>query len=291
MLWAIKGGGGGSFGVVSRVTLRVHELPEFFGFANFQVRASSDSAFRRLVRQFVGFYRDQLFNHHWGETVYLSPRNVLNVSMVSYGLSTEEAKQAWQPFLDWVARLRGDYNIPADPVIASKPARRWWDAEWWKAHGEKFFISDPRPGASPNNVWWEGDAGQVSWTIYGWESLWLPARLLEDDSQERLANALFAGSRYQGIQLHFNKGLVGAPREAIEATRDTAMNPAVLNAFALAIVADGEGGYPGVRGHEPDVAAARKSRDEVSRCMNALRGVVSTAGAYVAEGNFFERDW
>lgn len=146
-------------------------------------------------------------------------------------------------------------------------------------------------GASPNNVWWAGDAGQVAWTIYGFESLWLPAKLLEEDSRERLAGALFAGSRQQGIELHFNKGLAGAPREALEAVRDTATNPAVLGAFALAIVADGGGGYPCVLGHEPDLAAARKSREQISRSMRELRAVAASGGAYVSESNYFEKDW
>jgi len=140
-------------------------------------------------------------------------------------------------------------------------------------------------------VWWTGDAGQVAWTIYGFESLWLPASLLGDDSQEQLANALFAGSRHEMIELHFNKGLAGAPREAIEASRDTATNPVVLNAFALAIVADGEGGYPGVPGHEPNVAAARKSRERIHACMNELRILAPNGGSYVSESDFFEKDW
>ena len=53
LFWALKGGGGGSFGVVSKLTLRVHDLPEFFGVANFTVNASSDDAYRRLIREFV----------------------------------------------------------------------------------------------------------------------------------------------------------------------------------------------------------------------------------------------
>ncbi len=36
LFWAIKGGGGGTFGVVTQLTLRTHDLPKFFGFAGRQ---------------------------------------------------------------------------------------------------------------------------------------------------------------------------------------------------------------------------------------------------------------
>jgi hypothetical protein len=291
LFWALKGGGGGTFGVVTNLTLRVRELPEFWGGALFRVQASSDDAFRRLLRYFVNFYRDNLFNDHWGEQAHVGGNNVLGISMVSHALSTEDANRVWQPFLDWIGRSPGLYTIEPGMILGSMPARHWWDAEWRTQQHQDVFVSDPRAGASPNNVWWTGDAGQVAWTIYGFESLWLPASLLHDNSGERLANALFAGSRYQMIELHFNKGLGGAPPEAIESTRDTATNPAVLDAFALAIVADGEGGYPGVRGHEPEVAAARKSRDQIHRSMSELRVLAPNGGSYVSESNFFEDDW
>jgi hypothetical protein len=272
------------------MTLRVRELPEYAGGAIFRVKASSDDAFRRLLRYFVGFYRDSLFNHHWGEQAHIGSDNVLGLVMVSLGLTTEEARKVFQPFLDWIARSPGAYTIEPGMVLGSMPARHWWNVEWRKKHDQHVFDADARPGASANNVWWTGDAGQVAWTIYGFESLWLPASLLEDNSQERLANALFAGSRYELIELHFNKGLAGAPREAIEAARDTATNPAVLDAFALAIIGDGGGGYPGVRGHEPDIEAARKSRKQVQRGMNELRALAPKGGSYVSESNFFEED-
>jgi FAD/FMN-containing dehydrogenase len=291
LFWALKGGGGGTFGVVTKVTLRAHDLSEYAGGALFRVKASSDDAFRRLVRFFIAFYRDHLFNDHWGEQAHIASDNVLGISMVSLALSTEETRKIWQPFFNWVARSPGTYTVEPGMILGSMPARHWWDAEWRKEQHQEVFDSDTRPGASPNNVWWTGDAGQVAWTIYGYESLWLPMSLLADDSQTQLANALFAGSRYQTIELHFNKGLGGGAREAIEATRDTATNPTVLNAFALAIVGDGEGGYPGVRGHEPDVNAARKSRAQIHRCMNELRAVATSGGAYVSESNFFEEDW
>jgi len=63
--WALKGGGGGSFGVVSRLTLRARDLPEYAGGADFTVIAASDDAYRRLIRYFVGFYREALFTDQW----------------------------------------------------------------------------------------------------------------------------------------------------------------------------------------------------------------------------------
>ena len=292
LFWALKGGGGGSFGVVSKVTLRVRELPEWAGGAIFNVKASSDDAYRRLIRQFVGFYRDALFNDHWGEQAHLSRTIILVLSMVSHGLDTEQAKKIWQPFMDWLSKSPGSYTISASPIIGSMPTRHWWDVDWRKEHHHDVFKSDTRSGASPNNVWWTGDGGQVGWVIYGFESLWLPSSLLKDDSQERLANALFAASRHGEVELHFNKGLAGAPPEAIAAAKDTATNPDVVDAFALAIVADGQGpAYPGIPNHEPNTVAGRKAANDVHRCMSELRAISPNTGSYVSESNYFQQHW
>ena len=94
------------------------------------------------------------------------------------------------------------------------------------------------------------------------------------------------------MALHFNKGLAGAPAEAIEAARDTATNPAVLDAFALAIsAAEGPPAYPGIAGHEPDLASARRQAEAVGRAMQELRELVPAVGSYVSESDFFEKDW
>jgi FAD binding domain-containing protein len=47
--------------VVTKVTLRTRELPAFFGAVFATIKAASDAAFRRLIGQFVSFYRDSLF--------------------------------------------------------------------------------------------------------------------------------------------------------------------------------------------------------------------------------------
>jgi FAD/FMN-containing dehydrogenase len=292
LFWALKGGGGGTFGVISKITLRLHALPEFAGGAFFTVKATSDAAFRRLLQQFIGFYKTSLFNDHWGEQAHVNGDNSLEISMVSHGLTTDQGKQIWQPFLDWLAKASADYSIAAPPIIGSMPARYWWDPEWRKQHNIGGFVADPRPNARPGDVWWDGDGDQVGWVIYAFESLWMPASLLEESAQTQLVDALFAASRHRGVGLHFNKGLAGAPADAVAAARDTATNPAVLDAFALAIIAAGEDhAYPGLPGRDPDLAKARKRSDAVAKSMDEIRRLAPNGGAYVSESNYFERSF
>ena len=94
------------------------------------------------------------------------------------------------------------------------------------------------------------------------------------------------------IELHFNKGLAGAPAEALAAARDTAMNPDVLTAFALAIVATGGAAqYPGLPGRALDAAEAHRNAANVDRATAALRALAPRSGSYVSESNFFNQRW
>jgi FAD/FMN-containing dehydrogenase len=128
--------------------------------------------------------------------------------------------------------------------------------------------------------------------VTGVQTCALPISLLKKDQQKLLSDTLFASSRYWKMALHFNKGLAGAPTEAIVAARDTATNPAVLHAFALAISAgEGPPAFPGVQGHEPDLAAARKDAEEIDKAMNEIRKIVPDPGSYLSESNYFERSW
>ena len=69
------------------------------------------------------------------------------------------------------------------------------------------------------------------------------------------------------------------------------MNPDVLNAFALAIVASGQGpAYPGVPNHEPNVTQGRKATDEVHRSMTELRAIPTNVGTMYPKAAIFRSD-
>jgi FAD/FMN-containing dehydrogenase len=286
LFWALKGGGGGTFGMVTRLTLRTHALPQFFGAAWGVIQAKSDAAFRTLIARFLAHYAERLANPHWGEQVAVRSGNSLKISMVQQGLSREEACAVWQPFFDWV-KGSPELTVKEELGASGHPSQSWWEIQ-----GNPSMIPDKRPGASPDHGYWQGDQDQVGAFLHGYDSLWLPAALLERAAQPQLAEALFAASRHKQVGLHINKGLAFAPRAAIEASLDTAMNPAVTEAFALAIIADGERpSYPGEARPPMDVAAARADARAIDAATAELKKVAPTPGSYLSESNFFNERW
>jgi FAD/FMN-containing dehydrogenase len=291
LFWGLKGGGGGSLGVVTRLTLRLRELPQWFGGAMLTVRARSDAAFRRLIGRFLAFYAERLFSPDWGEIAAFLPDRTLSVRMVWQRLDPQRAQEVWQPFVAALAAMPQDFAIEAPLRVIGVPARHWWDAAYLTRHLPETIVADPRPGAPAGNVWWAGNSGEAGWFVRGYQSVWLPAALLAPEQRQQLADALFAATRYWGVALHFNKGLAGAPAEALADAADTATNPAARTAFALAIVAGGgPPAFPGLP-RAPDLAAARHDAAAIGRAMGELRRLVPQAGSYLSESDYFEHGW
>lgn len=286
LFWALKGGGGGSFGVVTRITLQTHDLPEHLGWAEFTVKASSHEAYRRLVERLVDHYAENLFNPHWGEQLVFHEDEV-HVSMVSQGLNDAQAKSVWAPFIDWVRASAADFTFNYEPQIGAGPARRWWDLK-----ANPGLVPDPRARAATQRGWWRGDGDQASLFLYGYESQWLPATLLEPAQRGQLAGALTEAAQFQPVELHVNKGLAGAPAEVNEHARQCAMNPKVADAFALMIVA--AGGSPPFAGlpiTPPDMTAAHRQAERVAKAAAVLKALSPQSGSYLSETDFFRGDW
>jgi FAD/FMN-containing dehydrogenase len=291
LFWGIKGGGGGSLGVVTRLTLRTHDLPAFFGGMFGEIKASSDAAYRALIAKAISFYQNDLFNPHWGEQMSFRSDNSLHISMVFQGLDQQSAQAVWAPFIDWV-NARKEYIVTRPVQAFAIPAQHFWDADFFRQHAPGLMVGDDRDGAPRNHVLWSGDQGQVGWFIHSYKSAWMPASLLHKDKQSQLVDALFACTRHWDVAFHYNKGLAGASAEALAASRDTATNPQVLDAFALAILGgSGDPAYPGMPGPRPNMAEARDDAAHIAKAMDELLKVAPNAGAYVSESDYFQREW
>jgi FAD/FMN-containing dehydrogenase len=291
LFFALRGGGGGTFAVMTRLTLRTHVLPQTIGAVIFTVQAKSDSGWRELVARMIAFYSDALFNPIWGEQIRFSPDRTLSLSMLFHGLNEAQAREIWAPFLTWIAARSDLYVLSGNPMIIAVPARRFWDAAFLREL-PGIVLADDRPEAPVANVFWASNLGETGQVLHAYQSAWMPADLLATANQPQLVGALVAGSAIWSMTLHTNKGLAGGSADAWSLTQETATNPAVLDAFALLIcAADAPPAWPGIAGHEPDVATGRKKAEHVRRAMKPIQDLVPDAGAYVSEADYFDEDW
>jgi hypothetical protein len=128
--------------------------------------------------------------------------------------------------------------------------------------------------------------------VHAYQSTWLPQRLLDPDRRPALVDALTRASQIWPVALHCNKGLAGAPDNARDWTKHTAMNPAVLDSFALAIAGANEPpAYPGIPGHEPDAAKARRDARAVTAAMAPVKALAGRPASYLSEADYFQDDW
>src|SRR5262249_21825347 len=282
LFWGLKGGGGGSLGVITRLTLKTHVLPATLGVVWMEVKASSEAAFKTLIRRVVDLYADRLFNPTWGESISFQDGDTVKVQMLFHSLTEEQARVTWKPLLDAIAAAPGQLALNGEPKFLVVPGQRMWDTEFLRTKLPSIIVQDDRPGAPPNNVFWKGNLGEAGQFLHGYVSAWMPQSLLAPARRQALVDALFAASQHWSLALHFNKGLAGAPPEAIAAARDTATNPSMLDAFALAIIAgEGPPARPGVAGHEPDLARARRASEAMPEAMAEPRKGAPGTGAEV----------
>lgn len=194
--------------------------------------------------------------------------------------------------MDLVGAAPHDFKVEFTllPMVATS-AQDFWVPTLIK-RALRFISADDRPGAPAGNVFWPGDQRQAGQVLHGYQSVWLPATLLHAAQRTALCKALYSSTRHWSVSLHVNKGLAGATADVLAAAKDTAMNPAVLDAFALAISgAEEQPAHPGVPGRDPDVRLARRHAKAIGQAMDEVRRLVPNPGSYVAESDYFNANW
>jgi FAD/FMN-containing dehydrogenase len=272
LFWALRGGGGGTFGVVTKVTLRTYEIPSSVGGAFGQITAPDEATLRELSERLVALYRERLANEHWGEQLTWRPDHTIRVAMLFEGLTTDEANAAWEPLRAWAA----DHGVTVDLHVFAFPGEKLWDFDFLKKAGVHL-------GGQPPLWWWGDNQDEVGTYWAAYRSRWLP--LASFDHPRELAATLVAASRSWPVALHFNKGMAGAAPEAIARGRQTAMHPGVFDAAALVTLGADDPGYA------TDRARATADRAKVDAAMAFIRDATPGSGSYVNETDYFEPDW
>jgi len=208
------------------------------------------------------------------------------------GLDNQQASALWQPFLKWIDDGGRDFTFTLPPRIVAIPAQQRWDTDFIRSRAPAAIVADDRPGAPSSSIFWSTNLSEAGHFIYAYASVWLPGALLRKDLQTRLVDALISAARYSTVELHFQKGLAGGSAEAIGATGETSTNPAVSEAFALAIVgSEGPPAFPGLPGHEPAMRSARENARHVAQARQELARIAPDGASYVAESDYFLADW
>ena len=292
LFWAIKGGGGGSFGVVTRLTLRTHDLPEFFGAVFSTIEAASDDAFRRLISKIVAFYREALFNPHWGEQIAFRPGNVLAIAMVFQGIDQQQAEAVWRPFFDWVGRIlrrtsasrRGRRSSRRRPGISGTPP---FSRNSLELCSPTTALARPRATYSGPAIWRRPGRCCTAINPHGCRPRCCKATGRKISATRCLRPAgigacLCTSTRAWRARLPTPSTRRGTRRRIRRCS----------DAFALAIsAAEGPPAYPGIAGHEPDLSTARRHADAIDGAMSEVRKLLPTVGAYVSEADFFDEAW
>jgi len=294
LFWALRGGGGGTYGVVTHMTYLAHPEPTISGWISGPITATSDAAFVELLQRYLEFCRDTLTSPEWGEGVILNPdygmadswdgSNVMQIGTTFLDITTEQAQQAWESFLAPLQARPEDFTV--DVAFTSQPFRNRWNPTATEA------IFDNRRNAPAGYFWWKGNASEVAAYWGGYDGRGVPLSMTSPANVGVLAQGLFDASRSSLVLWQTNKALAGEHPEAESRDRETSINPAVFDNIAfITIGAWKQAKYPGITGHEPSKTAAKAQFDGNVAASAAIRKATPGGGSYSNEGSYFEEDW
>ncbi|PFH62848.1 hypothetical protein XA68_11629 [Ophiocordyceps unilateralis] len=270
LFWALRGGGGSTFGVVTKITMQTYPSPKVLGIHWVVGIEAQDARASELAPDLLSKLPDAIDAGLLGWTAIAD--NVLNPVPV-----------AGSPVAGNVSGLYGvnavlDTNDAADAHRVLKPLADVIQAKW-KGKAKLWMETTPYPSylAYVTGVYAPRPGG------YGW---WEVSRLLDKKTLSGDTKAL--GRALQAVKS--NRGNLFAMTLAGKGVQEVkppgggnSVNPAWRVAYALAMTS------LTFRSTDPNVS--KDTRDFLNKAWQPLRDLTPQTGSNIDEGMPYEKDW
>lgn len=285
LFFALRGGGGGSFAVLSEIILLSHPMPERLALITGEVQAADDDAYRELIEAVLRFYPVHLDNPHWGETIQFKSDNSLELSLTALDLVDMDVRRVIEQLLAPFRAQPQRFKVKLEFIFL--PFADVWNADAWDRLKPGMITRDPESDASAGRFWWTGDGDQTGAFWNSYDSIWIPTKELREQP-EQMAMAFFRASRHFEFEFAINKGLSGQGIDARQRDLQTALHPDCFEAAGLVICSDRQDDcYPGVPGYEYNLEHGIQRAHQVQGAMAELRKILPNSGTYGNEANYF----
>lgn len=296
---AMKGGGGGTFGIMTSITFKTFPQPSQIGTVSGNIVPNSETAYRDLIKAFYEFL-PAISNDKWGGGIvwlrdaqyqpepFTTGQTVASLYPFNYvDLTVDEARAVWEPFLAPLRARPNDFRVEIDfPELSPFSETFAPTPEQYAAVG---VTADP---ADPSRWWQPGVGYQASGFWEGWSSRGVPRESLEPDRIDQLVDAVYQGSLHNTILFEIGKGLYGAGQDVVARERRTSINPAFLNSVGLMSILNIQTDvFPRVKGHRPDSATAARHAQQIYAAADLLTRATPGGGSYFNQGDYFMKNW
>jgi FAD/FMN-containing dehydrogenase len=284
LFFALKGGGGGSFGIVTRFTVLTFAPPKTVGNLVQNLSAETDGAYQLALEKYLLIMGTAYNTPTYSLTMHARPGRTASTSVNYLDTTADEVLAAVKDFQEWVDE-QSDVEF-TNTHVYEMDFKYFWNGQYLATHYPELVTIDPE---NPNLWWYTDPEASVNYYIDSMQSRWVPARLFEPEHIGELAAALIETSAKGLIEIVTYKGMAGADAATAARNATLSTNPAALASPALVLFARVQPGvYPGIPGHSPDKQKSAQSSTEARAAIDVFRELMPETGAYFNESSYHE---